>query len=174
MDDRDEAIRRLIDKDAIREVTVRYARGIDRHDAEIMASAYHPGATDDHGGYAGTAAGFVAYANDVHADGFVAHQHYMTNQTIALAGDAADVETYYLAVLRRKEGGLLAVGGRYLDHMTRAPGGWAIAHRNTTIEWSGEFAELPGDTLGGFLAGRWDRDDISYHPPHRPLRGTRA
>ena len=146
-DDRDAAIQRLIDKDAIREVTVRYARGIDRHDSEIMASAYHPGATDDHGGYIGTAAGFIYYANEVHAGGFVAHQHYMTNQTIALDGDMADVETYYLAVLRQKGGGLMAVGGRYLDHMTREKGGWAIAHRSTTVEWSGELPELPTDAL---------------------------
>lgn len=170
MADHDEAIRRLIDKDAIREVTVRYARGIDRHDVGIMRSAYHPDATDDHGGYVGTAAGFVDHANAAHAGGFVAHQHYMTNQTITLAGDTADVETYYLAALRQKGGGVMMVGGRYLDHMTRREGGWAIAHRNTTVEWSGELPELANDPLSQFLAGTWDRDDISYHAPYRPLR----
>ena len=64
----------------------------------------------------------------------------------------------------------MMVGGRYLDHMTRGQDGWAIAHRNTTVEWSGELPELTTGPLSQFLTGTWDQDDISYHAPHRPLR----
>src|SRR3546814_9393801 len=46
-------LRKLLDKEAIREASLRYTRGIDRHDDEIMAQAYHPNATDDHGAYIG-------------------------------------------------------------------------------------------------------------------------
>jgi hypothetical protein len=61
------ALQRLLDKGAIREASLRYTRGIDRHDAEIMAAAYHPDATDDHGAYIGDPAGFICHANDVDA-----------------------------------------------------------------------------------------------------------
>ncbi len=42
-------IRKLLDKEAIREASLRYTRGIDRHDDDLAAQAYHPDATDDLG-----------------------------------------------------------------------------------------------------------------------------
>lgn len=49
----------LADREAIREVAYRYARGVDRLDAEIMRSAYWPEATDDHGRFSGNGWEFV-------------------------------------------------------------------------------------------------------------------
>ena len=43
------ALRVLLDKQEIHEVLMRYCRGIDRCDAELLHSVYHPDATDDHG-----------------------------------------------------------------------------------------------------------------------------
>src|SRR3546814_1446546 len=57
-------LRKLLDKEAIREASLRYTRGIDRHDDEIMAQAYHPNATDDHGAYIGDPAGFIQHAHN--------------------------------------------------------------------------------------------------------------
>ena len=45
----------LSDHDAIRQVVARYARGVDRLDADVMKSAYWPEATDDHGVFVGNA-----------------------------------------------------------------------------------------------------------------------
>jgi hypothetical protein len=49
----------LSEHDAIRQVVARYARGVDRLDAEVMKSAYWPEATDDHGVFVGNATVFV-------------------------------------------------------------------------------------------------------------------
>jgi hypothetical protein len=46
--------------EAIRQAVLRYCRGVDRLDAELMLSAYHDGATDDHGVFAGSAADLCA------------------------------------------------------------------------------------------------------------------
>lgn len=174
MDDRDAAIQALLDKDAIRDVILRYARGIDRHDAGLMASAYHPDATDDHGAYVGDAAGFIAYANEVHSADFVAHQHHMTNCLIDLDGDRARGETYYLAVLRTNGGGLMAVGGRYLDQFERRDGGWAISDRTTLVDWNGELTGAPATHVAQFLAGGWGETDPSYLRATGPLRAALA
>jgi ketosteroid isomerase-like protein len=168
------ALQRLLDKEAIREASLRYTRGVDRHDADIMAAAYHSDATDDHGAYIGDPAGFIRYANDVHARHWVTHQHYVTNQTIELDGDVAHVETYFLATLRRSTGTVDMVGGRYVDRFERRQGRWAVADRACLVEWNGE---LPPAAVAVdpelFLRGAWDRSDLSYQRPlllNRPPR----
>jgi hypothetical protein len=47
------ALQQLIDKLEIHEVLTRYCRGIDRCDAELLESVYHPDATDNHGQFVG-------------------------------------------------------------------------------------------------------------------------
>ncbi len=164
-------IRRLLDKEAIREASLHYTRGIDRHDDDIMAQAYHPDATDDHGAYIGDPAGFIAHAGKTHARNWDVHHHYITNQTIDLDGDTAHVETYFLAVLKRKSGPVDMVGGRYVDRFERREGRWAVADRVCLVEWNGELksTEMTMDP-DLFLHGRWDRSDVSYQ---RPLTLTR-
>lgn len=167
-------LQRLLDKEAIREASLRYTRGIDRHDDDLMASAYHPGATDDHGEYIGDAAGFIPYAHRVHSTNWNIHQHFIMNQTIDLDGDAAHVETYFLACLRRKTGPIDLVGGRYVDRFEKRDGRWAVAERACLIEFSGELPAaqmaVPPDL---FLHGTWDKTDISYQRPLKTSRPAR-
>lgn len=165
-----QALVRLLDKEAIREAILTQARGVDRHDDEMVARTYHEGAREDHGHYIGDAAGFIAHARRGHERYFDAHQHYVTNQTIDLDGDAAHAETYYLAALRRKDGGVDLVGGRYLDRLERRGGRWAIAQRACLVEWNGELSPGRADLADLFLQGRRDREDLSYQ---RPLEVTR-
>lgn len=172
------ALNRLLDKEAIRESALRYTRGIDRHDDELMASAYHADATDDHGDYIGDPAGFVDYANAVHSQNWVHHQHYVTNQVIDLDGDSAHSEMYFLAVLKRPDGTCDFVGGRYVDRLERREGTWAVADRACLVEWNAE-AGPKGTSFdpGIFLSGSWDRTDISYQRPlriNRPHRNPMA
>ena len=130
------AVQTLLDREAIRDVSLRYTRGIDRHDTEVLASTYHPGAQDDHGDYIGTGAGFVEYANWIHTQNWVSHQHYVTNQFIDLAGDTAHCESYFMAVLKRPDVICDMVGGRYLDRIDRRDGVWAVADRICMVEWT--------------------------------------
>jgi hypothetical protein len=167
-------IRRLLDKEAIREASLRYTRGIDRHDDDIMAQAYHSDATDDHGGYIGDPAGFIAHSKKAHSSDWDVHHHYIANQTIDLDGDTAHVETYFLAALRRKSGPVDMVGGRYVDRFERREGRWAIADRVCLVEWNGELkpAKTPADP-GLYVQGTWDRSDVSYQRPLTPTRPHR-
>ena len=42
-------VQELLDKQQIHEALMRYARGVDRGDAALICSAYHPDAVDEHG-----------------------------------------------------------------------------------------------------------------------------
>ena len=55
-------VQALADREAIRECLYRYCRGIDRLDEAALRSAYWPDATDRHGPYQGSAAGFIDWA----------------------------------------------------------------------------------------------------------------
>jgi hypothetical protein len=44
----------LVAQQEIRDVLIRYTRGIDRMDADLVRSAYWPGAHDDHGAFRGS------------------------------------------------------------------------------------------------------------------------
>jgi hypothetical protein len=168
------ALQRLLDKEAIREASLCYTRGIDRHDPKIMARAYHNGAVDDHGAYIGNAEGFVQYANEVHSQHWTTHHHYVSNQTIELDGDTAHVESYFLATLRRPTGVVDMVGGRYVDRFERLDGRWAVADRACLVEWSGELQPREGEVDPDlYLRGAWDQSDLSYQRPlslQRPHR----
>ena len=166
------AVQAMLDKEAVRAVSLRYTHGIDRHDGELLLSAYHPDAKDDHGAFIGSGADFVEHANRVHAQQWVCHQHYVTNQLIDLDGDTAHCESYFLAVLKRPDGICDLVGGRYIDRIDRREGVWAVADRICMVEWNieGKPGGAPLDPTM-FVIGAWDRSDPSYR---RPLHVDRA
>jgi hypothetical protein len=168
------ALRRLLDKEAIREACLKYTRGIDRHDDDIAIESYHEGAVDDHGTFIGDAGGFIKHVGELHARNWNMHHHYITNQTIDLEGDTAHVETYYLAALRREAGTIDLVGGRYIDRFERREGRWAIADRACLVEWMGELPKASGTVdMDMFLRGTWNRTDVSYQRPLKLIRSRR-
>lgn len=172
MEQNQDAIQTLLDREAIRDVSLRYTRGIDRHDDALFLSAYHPDAKDDHGAFIGSGHDFVEHANRVHAKNWVCHQHYVTNQVIDIDGGTAHCESYFLAVLKRPDGVCDMVGGRYVDRIEKRADIWAVADRICMVEWNfvGEPGGAPLDPTM-FVAGAWDKSDPSYA---RPLRVERA
>ena len=52
--DLDPRLAGLLDKQEIEEVVLRYCRGIDRRDFDLVRSCYHPDARDRHGSFDGT------------------------------------------------------------------------------------------------------------------------
>jgi SnoaL-like domain len=52
-------IQELLDKEDIRDLLLRCARGMDRSDWELVLSCYHDDAVDDHGAYRGGARDYV-------------------------------------------------------------------------------------------------------------------
>jgi hypothetical protein len=163
------------DRQDIYDCLVRYCRGIDRSDPELMMSAYHPDALDDHGVICTTAAEFVAWALAVHKEGQLRTQHFLGPCTFDIQGDVADTETYwhYSAFNKPPLDPVTMMGGRYLDRLERRNGRWAIAHRVCVYDWHGKHQDrfafpvnvMDGQFNAGFMPTR-DKNDPSYKRPY--------
>ena len=86
----------VCDRADILDCMYRYARGMDRLDRELLRSAYHDDAVDDHVGFVGPVDDFIDWAFAYHATQ-TRHQHYLMNHTADIAGDEAHSETYYVS-----------------------------------------------------------------------------
>ena len=65
MDDGATAVlRELLDRQEIHDCLMRYSRGVDRLDPDLIRSAYHDDAIDDHGMFVGTRDEFVDWVID--------------------------------------------------------------------------------------------------------------
>jgi hypothetical protein len=126
----------LLDREAIRDCLYRYCRGIDRADEELLRSVYWPDAHDSHGAYVGSASGFIAQAVPrLRAGGRGVHQ--ISNILIELHGDAAAVESSFLALQTNAAAPTLEtfLCGRYLDRFERRDAQWRIAQRTVVYDW---------------------------------------
>ena len=133
-------VARLVAVEDVRAAVLRYCRGLDRLDVDLMRSAYLPGAVDDHGVFVGDAAEFCARAVGSHR-AYDATMHCVLNHTVEVdSADAARGEVYVLAhVLRTGEDGRQvhdAWWGRYLDRYARRDGRWGILSRVCVHEWT--------------------------------------
>jgi 3-phenylpropionate/cinnamic acid dioxygenase small subunit len=151
-----DAVAALTAKQEITEVLYRRARASDRRDVALALSCYHEGATEEHEGFSGPAADFIENVSMISPGSrapVTGLWHLISNVLIELDGDAAEVESYHIAVVSRDEGdGEIQsfVGGRYLDKFAHRDGRWAITHRDVVFDWSvvGEAAATYWDLVG--------------------------
>ncbi|WP_327028862.1 nuclear transport factor 2 family protein [Micromonospora sp. NBC_01740] len=151
----------LLAERAIERALLRYARGVDRMDRDLAASAFHPDARITLGG---TVADRDTTLDVVFA--LVARRtmtmHYLTNVLVELDPtdpDRARAETYGIAFQRSASEpphGNIVSGFRYVDLVTRRAGEWRVRERLTVSEW-----QRVDD-----LAGQWPLPEAS-------LRGAR-
>lgn len=133
----EEMITELWDREQIRQCLHRYARGVDRFDRELIKSAFHPDALDEHGKFVGTPDEFVDWALDMHERAQLSHQHCLLNHWCDLDGDTAHAETYFMFTAMNRKGKPLTIGGgRYIDRLEKRNGEWRIAARVTLRDWS--------------------------------------
>lgn len=134
-------LQQLIDKDAIRDLVLRYSRAIDRKDVELLRDLYTEDATDTHGtSFDGPA--------DAYCD-FIARSlpymqysgHHVCNHMVSVEGDEGNGEVYALAyhyIPDREMPGkwvedFMAV--RYIDNYRRcADGKWRFSKRVVTYD----------------------------------------
>ena len=128
----------LLDKEAIRDVIMRYSRAIDRVDAELLRSVYWPDGWDSHSIFDGPAEEFIPWVVDT-LNGMIATQHFIGNISIELEGDHAYTEVYFNAhhKVEDQEGSQRdsIAAGRYLDHFERRGTEWRIKHRRAIFDW---------------------------------------
>ena len=136
---RDPEVQQLLDKQAITEVVLRYCRGIDRCDRELVRGCYWPDAIDEHGSFTGTRDEYVAWVFDRILPRYLMTMHFVGNVLIDVEGDHARSESYGLSWHRvesdRPELNL-HVGFRYVDDFERRDGQWRIARRTCALEWT--------------------------------------
>lgn len=177
---------RLLAREAIRDVTARYCRAIDRLDADLMLSVYHADAVDEvpvpprnlapeerqraeAAVRRSSPAEFVAWVMPLMRANYISTSHCLNQQLIEfLAGDRAHVETYYscVQVVDQADGRIEErIQGRYVDEVTERGGEWKIAHRFNIID---SYNATPATPWAGFAdpgqpwIGRNDKRDYSY------------
>jgi len=163
-------IDRFKDRHAIYDCLVRFARGLDRQENELLKSAFHDGATISHGMYSGEVSGFADFIGEYRISSGVVQATNRVNQALIefTSDDSADVETYILSFLDTEmDGKFIArtVGGRYLDRFERRHGDWKVASRLYVMDWnssSPSTVDVDGSYFGDLAIGRTDRKDQSF------------
>jgi hypothetical protein len=168
---------------AILENELRYTRGLDRHDEDLIRDAYWQDAAVTYG-VLRPVPELGPWANETHAKR-AAHQHHVTSLTLDVDGDTAHEEGYILfsADLIRDTsfdtpgaptpGRLLAGSkatlgtGRYVNRYERRNGLWKMAVHEYVHDLSVRLE--PVDLCATGCLGRWDTTDISYLRPLQPL-----
>jgi len=152
-------LQELIDRAEIHDVLMRYCRGIDRRDFELIRSSFHTDAVADFPAdvYQGNIDGFIKFAKQELAR-FERTNHFLGNVLIELDGDVAHTETYLIASHKstpaHKWGGaFVTLWARYVDRFERRDGVWRIAKRKLVLDWqrkdeAGGWFELPSEQLG--------------------------
>jgi hypothetical protein len=137
---RDRELQERLDKEAIREALMRYCRGVDRLDADIITSVYHPDAYDDHAGriFSGETVGqgLVDWMTEI----MDATAHNITTSNIEIYGEQAGSESYttsmHLQTVDGVQHTLLAMA-RYVDRFEKRDGAWKILSRVVVPEFTG-------------------------------------
>jgi len=163
----------LLAERAIHRVILRYCRGVDRMDEELVRSCYHASATDSHGSFVGTIDEYMVWVWRVLAR-YSVTMHFLGNILIDVdpALRVARAETYGIAIHRTDNGkpvGNLTTGFRYIDDFALRvvePGAspeWRIQRRVATTEWVRvDRIEDHWPIPAGMLVGARDRSDAVY------------
>lgn len=164
--DLDPRLQVLLDKQEIRELALRYCRGVDRKDPDLLRTLYTADGIDNHGTiYRGDAEGYVRFLEESFA--FIEiGAHYVCNHLIELDPDHPDHaygEVYALGyhLLPGPHGHQTdsLVGVRYLDHYRRDEGAWKFARRDVIFDLDRSRA-VPAQEA---LSSATPAEDLSYN-----------
>ncbi|MFM5929780.1 MAG: nuclear transport factor 2 family protein [Novosphingobium sp.] len=122
----------LVARHAILNVLACHSRGVDRADANLLGSAYHPDATVDYGFFAGEAAVLVTILAGAQK-GALPTLHRTANVDIRVDGRRAVSESYVIAYAEEAEV-QRTIFGRYLDRLECRDGRWALSHRTYVLD----------------------------------------
>ncbi|RIJ71316.1 nuclear transport factor 2 family protein [Nakamurella silvestris] len=150
------------DRFEIHQVVLRYCRGVDRLDLDLVRRAYHPEGIDHHTGFDGGVDEYLDWVRTA-LQRFSGTMHIIGNHLVDLHGDRAISETYGTAVHwtdgsedpRRN----FTSGFRYIDLMAFRSGRWAIDERWAVREWTRSDAGRLMDREGPGPAGSRDGED---------------
>ncbi|MCE4267517.1 nuclear transport factor 2 family protein [Rhodococcus sp. MS16] len=163
----DSELQVLLDRRAIHDVVLRYCRGIDRVDADLVRSCYQDGALDHHVGFTGTVDEFIAWCWPA-LEQMSGTRHVLANHLCEVDGDVATAESYVLSYHWQEpfdDSARNYVGhSRYVDRFARGSDGfWRIADRRVVRDLTTGITATPGTPgSNATTAGRTARTDPSY------------
>jgi hypothetical protein len=167
------SVEQWLDKLAVQEAILRYARAVDRSDWDGVRAAYHSDAYDDHGEFKGTVDQLIPWLKDRFA-GAETGIHFIGNCLVdVVEPNLALAETYFISHRLRlpsngaereecgEKGAFCRQGwGRYVDRFERREDGvWRVAHRTVVMD---SIVQVPvrNATRGGITVwGRRDQQD---------------
>jgi hypothetical protein len=166
----EQKLQHLMDRQEVLDCVARHARGCDRFDIEVTASAFLPGGVDEHGKAINPGDQYGVWANEMHGKGCLQNMHNITTHLCEIDGDAAHAESYVIGLFRNPDGQTGRIlAGRYIDRLERRDGRWGIVVRRSTVEVAleadGSFLNKPYFREMRFLNGLRDKRDASYQRP---------
>ena len=165
MNNNNNKIQKLIDRQEIYEVLTRYCQGVDRCDVELIKSVYHEDAQDDHGMFKGKGLDFAQWIVDWEKENIEMGQHVIGNFSCDFQGDIAYCETYCISFSVDKSGKNATVYNRYIDRFEKRNDCWKIADRLVVLDLtrtddpSEPFGDVPG---WDFTWGLRNKKDAMY------------
>ncbi|MGE3594609.1 MAG: nuclear transport factor 2 family protein [Dehalococcoidia bacterium] len=130
-----EAMDRMIARQAIGDLLMAYARGVDRCDVELLQGIFHPDATVVTGLIDGRGTDFPRKIVDHVQRKLDRCFHSIAQMWIEVSGDHAVGESYFIAVTAAAgRDGIIA--GRYLNEFERRAGVWKIQRHTIVMDWS--------------------------------------
>jgi 3-phenylpropionate/cinnamic acid dioxygenase small subunit len=131
----DDALRNLIDQNAIRELLTRYPQMVDKREWQRMDEIFAPGASIDYtssGGAAGPYRETLAWLASA-LEPWPLNLHFISNFDIRVDGDTARSSCYFMAPMGREEPDgsqtMTSNAGYYHDELVRTQEGWRIQSR---------------------------------------------
>lgn len=125
-------------KQALHDLIVTYARGVDRGDEATLATVFHRDAEVVTGVIDGKGPDFAREIVAMVRGSLKSCFHSVANEYFEVSGDTAAGETYVVAHMLTlgETPQETLTGGRYLDRFERRDGRWRIARRTFVHDWS--------------------------------------
>lgn len=157
-------------REELRDLVMRYSRGVDRREYALIRSLYWDDAVDDHGEmFCGSPDEYMQWLPQALAplDSTI---HSISNSLFVVDGDVAEGEHYGVAFHRTREKPRqeIIIYGRYYDLYERRDGVWKFARRKIVFD-HGYVQPVNEEGLAaanhGTAMGRDDKTDPSWEFP---------
>lgn len=150
---------------AIRDIQMRYCRGADRMDFDLMRSCFHADATIDFVGESDVD-GFIEMGRKA-LPAYVMTTHNTGNQLVEVTGDTAWAEHYAVATHRLAADAKgperdFVASMRYVDRLECREGEWGIVRRTLVMDWARTDPVGEPRYESKSHGGKRDRSDLSY------------
>jgi uncharacterized protein (TIGR02246 family) len=128
------------DEAAIRRLAALYARAMDRNEPQLLAEIFTADAVLEGPGFAMRGHGEICAIPGMLQQMYSRTLHQIHNQTVSIAGDRAEAETYctanHLTAAADGAASNLVWAMRYHDRLRRENGHWRFQRRSAVIDWT--------------------------------------